>query len=294
MMSWLRALCRSFFNGTFEEEAGDMPTVLCLRIGEAFEAEARAVTPLGPRDLEWLKEVSEGRNEGHDFFAWWKPGLNADYFLRRGLCRMWTEVRWRGPINEQERETLNYVSSSLETAFKLDPDLDYPWAEWAQILDLLERNDDETAFVRRDGHGVPQIGYRRRNVAVTLPGYWVIKVPGSFSDFEADEEGDFSAQDPPRTIWFTSYRFDGDREEMFANARQEILARPPALLEEGESYVARAEINKKEEEDEPYFVLSSSNVCRKGRSVLSVVFTDPGDRVWAEAVWRSLQPPSGE
>ena len=129
---------------------------------------------------------------------------------------------------------------------------------------------------------------------MTLPGYWVIKVPGSFSDFEADEEGDFSAQDPPRTIWFTSYRFDGDREEMFANARQEILARPPALLEEGESYVARADINKKEEEDEPYFVLSSSNVCRKGRSVLSVVFTDPGDRVWAEAVWRSLQPPSGK
>lgn len=33
MTAWLRGLCRSFFDGTFEEEPGDMPTLLCLPIG---------------------------------------------------------------------------------------------------------------------------------------------------------------------------------------------------------------------------------------------------------------------
>lgn len=292
MTGWLRGLCRCFFDGIFKEEAGDMPTVLCLRIGEAFEADSRAVTPLGPRDLNWLKMVSEDGSRGLDFFAWWKPGLNAEYFLGRALCRMWTEVHWRNPVNEQERETLNYVAGSLETAFKLDPALDYPWAEWAQILDLLERNDAETDIVRSHSHGLPEIGYRRRNVAVTLPGYWVIKVSGSFSDFEANEEGDFSAQDPPRTIWFTSYRFDKNPDKMFADVRQEILDMRSPLLEEREGYIGRAEINEESDEDEKYFVLTSSNVCKKGRSILSVIFAHPEERAWAETVWRSLQAPA--
>jgi hypothetical protein len=293
MTAWLRGLCGCFFNGTFEEEPGDMPTALCLPIGISFEAEARAVTPLGPRDLGWLKHVAEDGQRGHDFFAWWKPGLNAEYFLGRALTRMWTEVRWRKPVNERERKTFIYIADSLETAFKLDPNLSYPWAEWAQILGFLDRHELEIEFVQERADSVPEIGYRRRNVAVTLPGYWVIKVPGSFSDFEADEESDFSAQDPPRTIWFTSYKFDEKpAREMYADARQEMLARGPALLEEREGYIGRAEIKAGEEEDEKYFVLTSSNVCRKGRSILSVVFSHREDQAWAEGVWRSLQPPA--
>lgn len=204
---------------------------------------------------------------------------------------MWTEVRWREPLDDAEGEVLRYVADSLETAFKVDPNLGYPWAEWAQILNFLDRNDPDAEFIRSRGKGVPEIGYRRRNVAVTLPGYWVVKIPGSFSGFEPDEENDFSAQDPPRTIWFTSYTFVENPAEKFAEARLDILERPAALLEEREGYTARAEIKKKGEEGEEYFVLTSSNVCRKGRSILSVVFTDPEEQSWAETVWRSLQPP---
>jgi hypothetical protein len=295
MTGWLKGLCDCFFSGVFEEERGDMPTALCLRMFVSFEADARAVTPLGPRDLAWLKKVSEDGHQGSDFFAWWKPGLNAEYFLGRALARMWTDIRWRNPVNDTEREALDYVAHSLETAFKLDPDLSYPWAEWAQILDLLERNDPENDFVRSGPHDVPTIGYRRRNVAVTLPGYWVLKVPGSFSEFEADEEGDFSSQDPPRVIWFTSYTFADDPERRFAQARKEILERGPGLLEERDGYIGQAEIQQKGEDEERYFVLTSSNVCKKGKAIVSVVFTDPEDQAWAEAMWRSLQPPrSGE
>ena len=291
MVRWLSGLCRCFFDGIFEEEAGDMPTALCLSIGVVFESEARAVTPLGPRDVAWLEKVGADGLLGRDFFAWWKPALNAEYFLGRALVRMWTEVRWRKPVNDSEHDTLNYVADSLETALKLDPQLSYPWTEWAQILDFLERNDLESEQIRLRGSGVAKIGYRRRNVAQHLPGHWIIKLPGSFSDFEADEEGDFFAQDPPRTIWFSSYNFVDDPEQMFAEACQKVLQEKPALLEERDGYVARAEVNHKAGDDGEYFVLSSSNICRKGRSILTIIFTAPEGRSWAETVWRSLQPP---
>jgi len=293
MARWLNGLSRCFFEGIFEEEPADMPTVLCLPIGVAFEADARAVTPVGPRDVAWLKNVASDGLAGRDFFAWWKPALDAEYFLGRALVRMWTQVRWRKPVNDGERETLNYVADSLEIALKLDAHLSYPWTEWAEILDFLERNDSESEQMRRRGSGVAKIGYRRRNVAQHLPGNWIIKLPGSFSNFEADEEGDFSAQDPPRTIWFTSYNFVDNPEQMFAEGRQEILNRRPTLLEERDDYIARAEISQKTENDGEYFVLTSANICRKGRSILSIVFTDPEERTWAEAVWRCLQPPRG-
>jgi len=111
MTTWLSGLCGCFFNGVFEEGSGGTPTALCLSVGVTFEAETRAVTPLGPRDLGWLKRVSEDGQRGKDFFAWWTPELNAEYFLGRALTRMWTEVRWRKPVNESERKTLNYVAA---------------------------------------------------------------------------------------------------------------------------------------------------------------------------------------
>jgi len=294
MTAWLSGLCKCFFDGTFKHQPGDMPTALCLGAFVTYEADAPVVTPLGPRNFEWLKKVSEEGSQGSDFFAWWKPGLNAEYFFGRALARMWTEIRWRKPVSDAERETLEYVSSSLETAFKLDPHLSYPWTEWAEILDLLERNDAESDFVHSRAQGVPTIGYRRRNVGVTLPGYWVLKVPGSFSEFEPDGEGDFSAQDPPRVIWFTSYSFVDNHARRFAEARQALLEKRPGLLDERDGYIGWAEIKEKGEDNEKYFVLASSNVCEKGKAIVSVVFIHPEDRAWAETVWRSLQPPRGK
>ena len=102
MTAWLRGLCQCFFNGTFEEEPGDKPVALCLPVGVTFEAHARAVTPMGPRDLGWLKQVSEDGLRGRDFFAWWRPELNAEYFLGRAARpRSVGNARPQHPRNRQ-------------------------------------------------------------------------------------------------------------------------------------------------------------------------------------------------
>ena len=67
-----------------------------------------------------------------------ETGFTAEFYLRRALTHLWTNVCWRSPINDSEAAVLDDVAASLKRAFELDPNLEYPWAEWKQVLDLLE------------------------------------------------------------------------------------------------------------------------------------------------------------
>jgi hypothetical protein len=291
MTAWLQTLAGTFFDGTFQPD--DRGIALCLSIGTNFESQEPAVTPLGPRSREWLYDTSQDGSKGRDFFAWWAPGLNAQYFLGRALALMWTDVRWRRPANDSERRVLQDVVNSLNIANKLDPSLDYPWAEWAELLALLNESNGEMDWVRARAKGPPTIGYRRRNVTVSLSGGWQMRLPGSFGDFLEDEEHNQYALDPPKEIWFTSYSFTAaSPSQMFESMRQKILAERPEFLFEREDYVAKAKLQeKKRSTDEKYFLLSSSHVCPSQRAVCTIVFNQSEERDWALEVWRSIQAP---
>jgi hypothetical protein len=292
MTAWLQALAGTFFEETLQPD--DRGIALCMPMHVQYETDEPAITPLGPRDREWLYKTSQDGSKGKDFFAWWKPGLNAEYFLGRALSLMWTEVRWRKPVNDSERALLAEVSNSFEIAQKLDPELEFPWAEWAEIREYLGAGDREIEGMRSRAQRGPSIGYRRGNVTVSLPGGWRIRLPGSFSDFESNEDHDFCAMDRPREIWFTSYRFSAaSPSHTFESMKKEIVDSRPEFLSEGDEYIAKASIQKKvRETGDSYFILSSSNVCPTQRAVCTIQFDQPEQREWALAVWRSIQRPS--
>lgn len=290
MTLWLKGVANMFFDGTLRD--ADHSVRLALPMDVGFESDGRATTPMGPRDVEWLKKTAEDACNGRDFFAWWTPGLNADYFLGRAKASMWADVRWRKPSNDTERDVLRHVTNSLKAAYKLNPELEYPWAEWAEILNFLEEAGDGLDFVVRNAMGRrPVIGYRRRDVTVQLPGNWWITVPGSFSNFLEEGEA-LCAQDPPKAIWYSGYRFSDDPEKSFAHWRSETLKMKKDFFQEKDGYVAEAQINSKAENGYEYFALTSSNICKTGRCVCTVIFTRPEDREWATGVWKSLQPPT--
>jgi hypothetical protein len=290
MTRWLRCLAGAFFDGTLKE--GDTNIMLCMKIGEVFESDQPAITLMGPRSHEWLLKTSKDAEAGRDFFAWWSCGLNAEYFLGRALARMWAEVRWRKPINDNERKLLKYVADSLDIAYKLNPSLNYPWAEWAEILEYLDEQSADNDFVRARPKGKPTIGYRRNNVRISMGGYWSIKIPGSFSEFEVDEDSASSAFDPPKEVWFTAFSSNPENpRKAFEEQRAQILGKQPELLREEENFIAEGKITKKSQDGREYFVLISSNVGLAKRAVCTIVFTDPADRDWAVEVWRSIQPP---
>jgi hypothetical protein len=289
MLDWLRGVCNIFL-----EKAGDghHSMMMSMPIGEVFSADG-IVTALGPRSLEWAKRVSKNPGSEQDFFAWWNPDLNADYFRNRALARMWREVRWRPPVVDSERNVLKYCVDSLETAHKLDASLDYPWTEWAEMLGCLETEEVSTGHVRDRAVAPPTIGYRRGNVEIDLPGHWHITLPGAFSELEY-EDGTTSSLDPPREFWFTAYAFTESSPELFASKRTELIAENPDLLHEAEDYFGTANIKKKSNEEMEWFSLSSSNISLTGRSVCTVIFVDPHDRDWAIQTWKSLEPPKTE
>jgi hypothetical protein len=290
MTLWLSALANTFFDGSLN--SGDRPASLCLPPNPHFMAHSHALTPLGPRDLGWLKQTASDGNNGTDFFAWWEPGFNAEYYLRRALTQMWTEVRWRLPANEAEERVLEDIAASLFRAFELDPELVFPWAEWQQVLHLLNRGGVEAKLVNSRVHGAPSIGYRRNNVQVTLPGGWRIEVPGSFSDFESDSEGDLCAVDPPREIWFTAFRVDNSTPRKFRSAKEQARNGSLDLVIYRDDYFAQARISQETRgSEDKYFVLHSSNLAFGMRSVCTILFSNPIDREWAINTWKRLKPP---
>ena len=293
MTRWLRVIAGWFFDGILKDKDNAVRLAMSLDTGFTWD-NARAVTPLGPRDENWLRKTAEDGNNGQDFFAWWNPELDAQYFLRRALVKIWADVRWRPPINKREQQTLSYITDSLEAAYKLDATLNYPWAEWAEILSYLQRSNAENRFVLdRAGIMQPTAGYRRNEVAVQLPGNWWINVPGSFSDFEPDENHNYFALDPPREVWVTSYTFKGDLATILQSQWKEIRKKESALVHQAENYIAWAEIEKKSDGATEWYSLTSSNAGLGHRAICTIIFVKPEDREWAIQVWKSLQPPQG-
>jgi hypothetical protein len=254
-----------------------------------------AITPLGPREIDWFVGISDGTIEAKAFFPWFEKGLNAAYFLNRAYVHMWTSVRWRKPINDSETALLRSISNSLEMAYKLDPTLNFPWNEWCEILGLINKDTAEYEFVRAKAIGAGSVGYRRKIVRTQLPGYWSIETEGSFSDFESDEDGILSSFDPPREIWFTAYSFSADDPfNRFEEMRDELKAENPELIEERANYIASAEMEKKEADGQPYYILQSSNITLLNRCVCTIVFTNSEEKDWAIRVWRSLAHPNAQ
>jgi hypothetical protein len=290
MTCWLQAVANTFFDEPLD--ANDHGIALCMPMDIQFEAEQLAITPLGPRGREWLYETSKDGSEGKDFFAWWTPGLNAEYYFGRALTQMWTHVRWRPPVNDLERNLLKDVADSLRVAYRLNPTLQYPWAEWEEILELLDADLAYKEFARLHAKGKPTIGYRRGKVRVVLPGGWRMRIPGSFSEFESDQDNDLCAFDPPREIWFTSYRFTAPSPgQTFESMKQETRESQHDYLHESDDYITEATIIKKvRETGADYFVLNSSNVCPTKRAACTILFSQAEQREWALEVWRSIRP----
>lgn len=290
MTLWLSSLAGAFFNDP--ELSGCRDIALCLPMNPQFTSGSLVLTPMGPRDRDWLANTARDGHLGVDFFAWWNQGFTSEYFLNRARALMWTEVRWRAPIDSSEIGVLEDVADCLQKAYELGPTLTFPWSEWKQVLALLNRDDGLKTLLTSKADYSPSIGYRRNSVLVSLPGGWRIRVPGSFSEFTSDEQNVLSAMDPPREIWFTAYRFKSPSVEEFMAATNHIERSQLDLKIERHGYFATASISKmKTEKGDSYFSLKSSNISIAGRSVCTIIFPTQDQKEWALDTWRSLEPP---
>jgi hypothetical protein len=289
MEHWLKRLTGGFFDGTFDPDLKEI--ALCMPMNVRFEANSLAITQLGPRNRDWLFQMSNGSIDYREFFPWYKPGINADYHLGRALVHMWSDIRWRKSVDQNEAHLVQSVLSSLELAYRMDPTLQFPWNEWQELLVLSEKKVPN--FLRQQATGAGHIGYRRRRVKTSLPGGWWIETEGSFSEFKPDSDGAVSSFDPPREIWFTAYSFSADdQNQAFHRMRDTALSEKHDLIHQNDSYISVADINKQTRDNGGYYLLKASSIGVLCRSILTLVFNSQVERDWAIGVWKSLKPPS--
>ncbi|MBJ6760340.1 hypothetical protein JGU66_06165 [Myxococcaceae bacterium JPH2] len=265
---------------------GESGLTLSLPSDRVFEHPGALLTPMGPRDEQWMLGVLEEPSRGRDVFPWWEPTVNAHVRLGRALCRLWTDVMWRPPLLDDERQLLRDVTRTLQRAWREDPSLPYPWREWQEVLGYLGVGGTLAEEVhRRAGEvsGGPPLGYRRGTVRVGLPGGWQVRIPGAFSESRL-ADGSWVARDHRRSVRVLNM------EDLEEGAPEPGAAERRALdLEhQTERVTSRASLHL-----EPGLCRLTA-LCRAGtrRAVCVVSFDDPDEQDWALETWRSVDFPT--
>jgi hypothetical protein len=274
-----------------------------MPLGHHYETGGQVVTPLGFRGAAWFAAVAADPRKGIDVFPWWDEGLGADYLLKRALCLMWAEVRWRPPINDDETRLYESVVGLLREAHDLDPKLDYPWREWREMNGhyaitgrALTKAPLAAAVARRaeKAKAGPPIGYRRRPVRVEFPDRWSVTVPGSFAEAWENGGRTWSAWDGVCSLWVTTYTYlkeDGTPlgiEETLAQSRDRAGER---LDYRGDRVIGRAFLDfvEKGEDEESYWRLCGRSAAAGHLAGFTICYTDPAYRQWAVDTWHTIQ-----
>lgn len=289
--AWLASTATQILEAAAKGAAGFS---ILLPEGIEYTHGGLVATPLGPRDRAWLEGVQRTPSTGRDVFAWWDAGRGAAYFAGLARALLWSEVRWRAPLDDRERALLDRVVTCIERAHGLDATLELPWTETAQLYELL---GEDSLRATRAGvlaeaakkRGVRStLGYRRDAVRVSLSGGWSLVVPGDLAE-RWEEHGTWVGWDRERTIWMSSMSAEG------AESTEEVLAGLPELPGEGDllrmergPILGHARFATGEDEGKPVVVMRAHAVCGRHVALGTIILPEDADRAWALETWGTL------
>lgn len=261
--------------------------------GVVFTFDGAIATSLGPRDDAWLDAALADSRLALDITPWWADATDARCFLNRALCLMWTEVRWRQAVDDDERAVHEEVLRLLSRAFPLDPSLVYPWREWKQLAGFRGTDDAMTRQVVTRAAKAPNgplIGYRRNPVRILHEG-WELEVPGGFSERRTEDE--WWGAEAGRSITLAGTQTGTTAGPMSAD--DFLLQVAPdlgrdALTHRDGELVGRARISTDATSGVEVGVLEGFSAVRGRGAAIRIVFDDSADWQWALDMWRALAP----
>ncbi len=263
--------------------------------GVRYSADGALLTYLGPRDDAWVEAAIRSPRTAIDVWPWFADVTDGRYLLNRALCLMWTEVRWRAPVGQDEIAVQDEVLHLLRRAYPLDPSLPYPWPEWRELLQLRGEADPMTDRVGEQARAAagterPPVGYRRRPVTITHEG-WALEVPGSWSERRTAEE--WTGGEAGRSITLAAVETADEGRPM---APHVFLARfaadlgPDTLDHHEGPVVGRARISVGDESGVELGTLEGYSAVLGRGAAVHIEFHDPADWQWALDTWRALRP----
>ena len=220
-----------------------------------------------------------------DVWPWWSDAVDSRSILGRALCLMWTEIRWRPP-GPDELGAIDEVLELLRRAYTLDPSLDYPWPEWAELMAYRGHENALAATVRERAVGVdrPPIGYRRRPVTIRHEG-WSLTVPGSFGARWTSDE--WWGGESKRAITLAATATGPMPPDAFLARVAADLGDHTISHHDGQ-VVGRAKITTDASSGVEVGVVEGYSAVVGSGAAIRIVFDDPSDWEWAIDMWRSL------
>ncbi|MCR4315947.1 MAG: hypothetical protein NUW37_06295 [Planctomycetes bacterium] len=271
-----------------EEDGGKFQIALPQAL--IFDHEGVIATPLGHRDLSWMERVIANPEAGTDIFPWWDTELGAEFYLKRALTMMWIDCCYRTPFNEEEEDSLRRILADLQTAYDLDPTLDFPYPEWNELLQF-EGEEYELAelveYNAAESGREPSIGYRRRDMSVLLPGGWKFDIEGLFALELLEDRETLRAFDDTREVYVT-IKYFGEGEAPALNIGDGD--NPDDVVEIMEKdRTAFAKFSTQLLDKNGVTELHGTTACKGEVAISTLSFLNSDDRYWAERVFRSIR-----
>ena len=131
-----------------------------------------ACCPLGYFEKNFFKRAQNREDAASKFFIWWNQQQDAMFLNNCAKYLIWCENNWLQPQTDTEHEIISATLECLEKAYTLDPDLEYPAAEWIELARLLEDKSLEKKLLARFGiTGSGKLGYKQGSVNSSFNGW---------------------------------------------------------------------------------------------------------------------------
>lgn len=317
-IGWSRGLATSI---TREPVEGNSGIAVCMGMGEYFAYPAPYITPFGPVSFTDMKLRAGSDEAAGAWMPWMDAAPDASTILAAAKSLMWCGVVWR-PVDPDDapdaegppHRAMMQALDLLEAAHELDADLDYPWHEWQELLEIADDDRAIAPIVDARSSAIPEpdepIGYRRHEVTILLPFGASITVPGELTHMLTDEAWmaaggacsihitPFSANPNSAGAVLTSQEMLDDAWEPFMSEFEgEEVGEPFSFA--GEESVGRArhrvapadasDTQPGDEEDEGPTFLTQGIVAVPGAFLYcTLMYSDEADREWAERCFKSI------
>ncbi|MCW5768182.1 MAG: hypothetical protein KIT19_05835 [Phycisphaeraceae bacterium] len=309
-IGWSRGLANAITRDPVQSDSG---ISVCMGMGVYHKYPAPFLTPFGPVSATDMRLRAESDVAAAAWMPWMDAAPDASTVLAAAKSLLWCDVVWRavdpedapdaeGPPHRAMMQALDL----LEAAYELDPELEYPWHEWLELLEIAEEERPLAAEVRVQAGSTPEpdepIGYRRHDMMIMLPFGATITVPGELTHMLTDEA--WMAAGGSCSIHITPYvanegsasrpktateMLDEAWESFMSDFEGEDVGEPFTFS--NDASVGRAVhrvADPDEGEDEPTY-LTQGLVALPGSFLFcTMLYQDPSGSEWAERCFRSI------
>jgi len=263
--------------------------------------EGIVATPLGPRGEAWLGRVKKDGAAGEDALPWARPGRDAAYFRGLALTLAWMEVRYRAPLDDEERALLERVLAAFEASHALAPEAPQDWSLWSELYELTGEESlraTRTHLKAEKSRLRSEVGYRRFPVTVQIGGGFRLRVPGELKcQWERDGRV-WVAWDATRSLHVSTVRATGRPAAGITSTESTLAAllrhEPDAegaiehlSLQRG-AIRGQAAIRTVDDEGQPRTEVRTVSAMGPHGALGTFLLARPEDRPWALELWGTL------